>query len=86
MGLVVFRVQEAATEDQSTESKWDREPSDSEGEDSATQQKHKEEFKEWRKKHYNEYFAVKRARELIAKVSRMEVGTRGVGKCRAVGM
>ena len=51
-------------------SKWEHECSDEEDESlSEEQRKHKEEFRQWRKKHYNEFEAVKRARELIAHVS-----------------
>ncbi|XP_064384512.1 protein phosphatase inhibitor 2-like [Halichondria panicea] len=59
------RVQEAASGDGAGPSKWEQESSDSE--DNEEQIKHKDEFRQWRKKHYNEFYAVKRARELIPK-------------------
>ena len=62
---------EAAAEGSSTSEKWEPDSSSGSEEDSLTeeQRKHKAEFKAWRKKHYNEFFAVKRAKELIAKVT-----------------
>ena len=52
-------------------SKWEEESSGSEEESLTDEQKeHKRKFREWRKKHYNEFHAVKRARELIKKVER----------------
>jgi len=61
------KVMKVAKED--SESKWDQESSGSEfgEEESLTdeQKEHKRKFREWRKKHYNEFLAVKRARELI---------------------
>ena len=51
-------------------SKWEQESSGSEEEGLTDEQKeHKRKFREWRKKHYNEFHAVKRARELIKQVS-----------------
>jgi len=51
-----------------SKSKWERDDS---SEDDLTEEakQHKQEFTEWRKKHYNEYFAVKRAKELMRMVS-----------------
>ena len=69
--LPPIRVMKVAKED--SESKWDQESSGSEfgEEESLTdeQKEHKRKFREWRKKHYNEFLAVKRARELIQQVS-----------------
>ncbi len=65
------RVQEAASGDGAGPSKWEQESSDSE--DNEEQIKHKDEFRQWRKKHYNEFYAVKRARELIPKVGVVSV-------------
>ena len=62
-------MKEAAGSDPS--SRW--EPASS-GEDedeeflSEEQKQHKKEFREWRKKHYNEFQAVQRARELMRQV------------------
>jgi len=53
-----------ADQGQEPESKWDLED-ESEAQEEV---KHKNEFKEWRKNHYDEFQAVKRARELMAKV------------------
>ena len=53
-------------------SKWDVESSGSEVDPDEVlteeERQHKKKFREWRKKHYNEFHAVKRARELMKKV------------------
>ena len=62
-------MKEAAGSDPS--SRWEP-PSSGEDEDeeflSEEQKQHKKEFREWRKKHYNEFQAVQRARELMRQV------------------
>ena len=66
--LSVHRVKEAADSDPS--SRWEPESSGDDEEEflSDEQKQHKKEFREWRKKHYNEFLAVKRARELMKQV------------------
>ena len=55
-------------------SKWDMDSSDGDEEMMTDEQKeHKKQFKEWRKKHYNEFYAVQRARELLKKVGLMTI-------------
>lgn len=66
---------EAAKRD--PQSKWDIESSGSEVEMEDQQlteeeKERKKKFREWRKKHYNEFYAVKRARELIQQVCTLE--------------
>lgn len=53
------------------ESEWDTPGAgDSSEEDMSEELKeHKRQFTDWRKKHYNEFYAVKRAKELMAEVS-----------------
>ena len=49
-------------------SNWDRDDESSEEEVPETVKEHKRQFTEWRKKHYNEFHAVKRAKELMKQV------------------
>ena len=69
----VHRVKEAAGSEPS--SRWEPESSGDDDEEeflSEEQKQHKKEFRDWRKKHYNEFMAVKRARELMKQVSRVD--------------
>ena len=61
-------MKEAAGSDPS--SRWEPESSGDDEEEflSEEQKQHKKEFRDWRKKHYNEFMAVKRARELMKQV------------------
>ena len=65
----IHRVKEAAAGGDSS-SRWEPESSGDDEEEflSDEQKQHKKEFREWRKNHYNEFMAVKRARELMKQV------------------
>lgn len=49
-------------------SSWERDDDSSEEEIAEESKEHKHQFSEWRKKHYNEFYAVKRAKELMKMV------------------
>lgn len=66
--FIIPRVQEAAADVGTRPNKWEQSNDSEEEPESEETKKHKEEFRQWRKKHYNEFHAVQRARELIAKV------------------
>ena len=53
---------------QTSQNVCEEEDSDSEDVTPEELKKHKKEFSEWRKKHYNEFYAVKRAKELMKQV------------------
>lgn len=61
-----YRVQQASAQPGSS-SKWDNQESDEEDVPDDMKE-HKRQFVEWRKKHYNEFYAVKRAKELMKQV------------------
>lgn len=60
---LLSRVQEAS---KGRPSSWGSH-GDSSEEEEGDKERHKQ-FKEWRKKHYNEFYAVKRAKELMKQV------------------
>lgn len=61
----LIRVQEASKKPLSN---WEKDDDSSEDEVPETVKEHKRQFTEWRKKHYNEFHAVKRAKELMKQV------------------
>lgn len=65
---MLYRVQEASSKQEVN--RWEEGGGDSSEEDTMSEEtkEHKQNFSEWRKKHYNEFFAVKRAKELMAQV------------------
>lgn len=70
--MYACRVQEASAQPPlSSGSGWESESSDDEEEEPETEEVkvHKKQFSDWRKKHYNEFHAAKRAKELMRKVN-----------------
>ena len=63
----MFRVQQASSKPSGQP--WGGDDQSSEEDISEERKEHKKEFTEWRKKHYNEFYAVKRAKELMKQVS-----------------
>lgn len=64
--MLAQKVQEASSKQEVN--RWEEGGGDSSEEDTMSEEtkEHKQNFSEWRKKHYNEFFAVKRAKELMA--------------------
>lgn len=62
-------MQEASQKPQSSDDWEGAGDESSEEEVSEATKEHKREFTEWRKKHYNEFYAVKRAKELMKQVN-----------------
>lgn len=62
-----YRVQQASANPPDS---WEAKEEVSGGEEEASeeQKEHKKQFTEWRKKHYNEFYAVQRAKELMKQV------------------
>lgn len=73
MYMYACRVQEASAQPPlSSGSGWESESSDEEEEEEPETEEvkvHKKQFSDWRKKHYNEFHAAKRAKELMRKVN-----------------